>query len=129
MPLFQYFGLVGSLLLAVLFAADWCYSAPISPAPHSDVPLDQKIKIPIRIINGLTAWCSTRRVRRWSMKRQATPRLTLVETKRQPGLSGNLSTRSPRSDVVFENLAPMAKSPTATPVANASQMELARARR
>jgi hypothetical protein len=47
MPLFQYFGCVGSFLLAALFAANWCCSAPINPAPRSDVPLDQKINIRI----------------------------------------------------------------------------------
>jgi hypothetical protein len=47
MPLFQYFGWVGSFLLAALFAANWCYSAPIAPAPLSDVPLDQKVLIRI----------------------------------------------------------------------------------
>ena len=47
MPLFQYFGWVGSFLLAALFAANWCCSAPIARAPLSDVPLDQKIHIRI----------------------------------------------------------------------------------
>ncbi len=47
MPLFQYFGWAGSFLIAALLAANWCCSAPISPAPHSDVPLDQKINIRI----------------------------------------------------------------------------------
>jgi hypothetical protein len=47
MPLFQYFGWVGSFLLAALFAANWCCSAPIAPAPRSDVPLNQKISIRI----------------------------------------------------------------------------------
>jgi hypothetical protein len=41
MPLFQYFGWVGGSLIAALLAANWCCSAPISPAPRSDVPLDQ----------------------------------------------------------------------------------------
>jgi hypothetical protein len=45
MPLFQYFGWVGSFLLAALLAANWCLPAPI--APHAGVPLDQKIKIRI----------------------------------------------------------------------------------
>ena len=43
MPLFQYFGWVGGFLIA----ANWCCSPPISPAPRSDVPLDQKINIRI----------------------------------------------------------------------------------
>jgi hypothetical protein len=47
MPLFQYFRWVGSFLLVALFAANWCCSAPIAPAPRSDVPLDQKINIRI----------------------------------------------------------------------------------
>ena len=45
MPVFQYFGWVGSFLLAALFAVNWCYSAPIARAPLSDVPLDQKVLI------------------------------------------------------------------------------------
>jgi hypothetical protein len=47
MPLLQYFGWVGSFLVAALFAASWCISAPIGPATSSDVPLDQKINIRI----------------------------------------------------------------------------------
>jgi hypothetical protein len=47
MPLFQYFGWVGCCLLAALFAANWCLSASIVPAPPSDVPLNQRIKIRI----------------------------------------------------------------------------------
>ncbi len=45
MPLFQYFGWVGSFLLAALLAANWCFPAPI--APPSGVPLDQKVHIRI----------------------------------------------------------------------------------
>src|SRR4029077_3979422 len=45
MPLFQYFGWVGSFLLAAALAASWCFPAPV--APQSDVPLDQKISIRI----------------------------------------------------------------------------------
>jgi hypothetical protein len=45
MPLLQYFGWVGSFLLAALLAANWCLPAPI--APQSGVPLDQKISIRI----------------------------------------------------------------------------------
>ena len=45
MPVFQYFGWVGSILLAALLAANWCLRAPM--APQSDVPLDQKINIRI----------------------------------------------------------------------------------
>ena len=47
MPLFQCFGWVGSFLLAALFAANWCCSAPVSPAPRSDVLLNQEINIRI----------------------------------------------------------------------------------
>ena len=47
MPLFQYFGWVGSFLLAALFAANWCCSTSVAPAPRSDVPLNQKINIRI----------------------------------------------------------------------------------
>src|SRR6266480_937573 len=46
MPLFQYFGWVGSILLAALLAANWCF--PASIAPHAGVPLDQKINIRIQ---------------------------------------------------------------------------------
>ena len=45
MPVFPYFGWVGSFLLATLLAANWCLPAP--SAPHAGVPLDQKIKIRI----------------------------------------------------------------------------------
>ena len=45
MPVFQYFGWVGSFLLATLLAANWCLPAPI--APQAGVPLDQKVKIRI----------------------------------------------------------------------------------
>jgi hypothetical protein len=47
MPLFQYFGWVGSFLLAALFTANWCCSVPIARAPRSDLPRDQKINIRI----------------------------------------------------------------------------------
>jgi len=45
MPLFQYFGWVGSFLLVALLAANWCFPAPI--APPSDIPLDRKVHIRI----------------------------------------------------------------------------------
>lgn len=45
MPLFQYFGWVGSFLLAALLATNWCLPAPIGL--QSGVPLDQKISIRI----------------------------------------------------------------------------------
>jgi len=47
MPLFQYFGWVGSFLVAALFAANWCISGPNARTPASDVPFDQKINIRI----------------------------------------------------------------------------------
>jgi hypothetical protein len=47
MPLFQYIGWVGSFLVAALFAANWCCSAPIRPAPRSNIPLNQNINIRI----------------------------------------------------------------------------------
>jgi hypothetical protein len=62
MPLFQYFGWVGSFLLAALFAANWCCSVPVARAPRSDVPRDQTINIrihtdrkwPERVVFGTT---------------------------------------------------------------------------
>jgi hypothetical protein len=45
MPVLQYFGWVGSFLLATLLAANWCLPAPI--VPQAGIPLDQKIKIRI----------------------------------------------------------------------------------
>jgi hypothetical protein len=47
MPLLKYFGWVGSFLVAALFAASWCFSAPIARSRPSDVPLNQMIKIRI----------------------------------------------------------------------------------
>ena len=47
MPLLRYFGWVGSLLLAALFATSWWFTAPTAPASLSDVPLDQKVFIRI----------------------------------------------------------------------------------
>ena len=47
MPAFQYFGWVGSSLLAALFAANWCCSGPIAHEARSEVPLGQKINIRI----------------------------------------------------------------------------------
>jgi hypothetical protein len=45
LPAFQYFGWVGSFLLATLLAANWCFPAPIDP--QSDVSLNQKVHIRI----------------------------------------------------------------------------------
>jgi len=47
MPLLQYFGWVGSFLIAALFATNWCCSAPTTRASLPDVPLDQKVNIRI----------------------------------------------------------------------------------
>jgi hypothetical protein len=47
MPLLQYFGWVGSFLLAALLAVNWCSSVPMEAAPRSDLPLNQKINIRI----------------------------------------------------------------------------------
>ena len=47
MPLFQFFGWVGSFLLAALLAANWWFPAPTAPTPASDVPLNQRINIRI----------------------------------------------------------------------------------
>jgi hypothetical protein len=47
MPLLQYFGWIGSILLGALVAANWYCSAPLAPPPRSDVPLDRKINIRI----------------------------------------------------------------------------------
>ena len=49
MPVLQYFGWVGSILLAALFATNWCCSVPIARAPLFDVPLDQKVHIRIHM--------------------------------------------------------------------------------
>ena len=48
MPLIQYFGCAGSLLLAALVAASWCFPAA-DHAPSSELPLDEKISIRIHI--------------------------------------------------------------------------------
>ena len=47
MPLLQYFGCVGSFLVAALFAANWCFSVPIARSRASDVPPNQRISIRI----------------------------------------------------------------------------------
>jgi hypothetical protein len=44
-PLFQYFGWVGSFLLATLLAVNWCL--PVTIAPQAGIPLDQKVHIRI----------------------------------------------------------------------------------
>ena len=47
MPLLNYFGWVGSFLVAALFAANWCFPAPIGRLRPSDVTLNQRINIRI----------------------------------------------------------------------------------
>jgi hypothetical protein len=47
MPLRQYFMWVGSILLVMLFAADWCFPAPVAHAPHSEIPPNEKINLRI----------------------------------------------------------------------------------
>jgi hypothetical protein len=44
MPLIPYFACIGSLLLALLFMADWCFPAPLPPTERTEVD-----KTPIRI--------------------------------------------------------------------------------
>jgi hypothetical protein len=48
MPLFQYFGWVGSVLLAALFAAGWWFSGNVADAPDPRAPLSESIHIRIR---------------------------------------------------------------------------------
>jgi hypothetical protein len=47
MPLLQYFGWMGSFLVAAMLAANWCFSPPIAGSPPSDVPVNQRINIRI----------------------------------------------------------------------------------
>jgi hypothetical protein len=47
MPLLKYFGWVGSVLVAALWAANWCFSMPVAVSPPSDVPVNQRINIRI----------------------------------------------------------------------------------
>jgi hypothetical protein len=48
MPLFQYFGWVGSVLLAALFAASWWPPGNLAGAPSPRAPLSESIHIRIR---------------------------------------------------------------------------------
>ena len=48
MPLFQYFGRMGSVLLAALFAASWWFSGNVADAPPPRSPLTESIHIRIR---------------------------------------------------------------------------------
>jgi hypothetical protein len=47
MPLRQYFVWVGSILLVMLFVADWCLPAPVAHAPHSENPPNERINLRI----------------------------------------------------------------------------------
>jgi hypothetical protein len=47
MPLRQYFTWVGNLLLAGLFAADWCFPVPVH-ALRSEIPPNQMVNLRIR---------------------------------------------------------------------------------
>jgi hypothetical protein len=47
MPLRQYFAWVGSILLLALFAADWCFPAPLR-APHPEIPPQERVNLRIR---------------------------------------------------------------------------------
>ena len=83
----------------------------------------------IRIINGLNAWCLTRRVRRWHVKGQLTPRLTLAEAKRPTRLYDAFAEIDIPSSLVFDHPAPLAKLRTGTLIVKARQIEPARAHR
>ncbi len=48
MPLFQYFGWVGSVLLAALFAASWWFPENLRDVPPPRAPLSESIHIRIR---------------------------------------------------------------------------------
>ena len=48
MPLFQYFGWVGSVLLAALFAASWWLAGNVPDAPRPRAALSESIHIRIR---------------------------------------------------------------------------------
>jgi hypothetical protein len=114
MPLLQYFGWVGSFLLAALFAANWCCCTAITPAPGSDIPFDQKINIrihtdhkwPDRVVLDTTHSTLAREAKadaETDIGRSVTP----------APLSAKLSLHSPRwlspSGLVFDHPAPPAK--------------------
>jgi len=106
MPLLQYFGWVGSFLVAVLFAANWCCSPAIAPMFPS---IRRSTSGSIRTINGLNAWYSTRRGRRWH--KVATHRRTSADARRPLWRNTNRSTHSRRwrlcpSGHVFDRPAP-----------------------
>jgi hypothetical protein len=47
MPLLQYFGWVGSFLVAALLAANWGFAVPVAGSRPSDLPVNQRINIRI----------------------------------------------------------------------------------
>lgn len=47
MPLRQYFVWVGSILLVMLIAADWCFPAPVAHALHCEISANERINLPI----------------------------------------------------------------------------------
>jgi hypothetical protein len=47
MPLRQYFAWVGSILLVALFAASWCFPAPLH-ATHPEIPPQERVNLRIR---------------------------------------------------------------------------------
>ena len=47
MPLRQYFAWVGSILLVMLFAADWCLPTPVAHPLHSEIPPNERINLRI----------------------------------------------------------------------------------
>jgi hypothetical protein len=64
MPLRQYFVWVGSILLLMLFAADWCLPTPVADAPHSEIAPNERINLrihsdrkwPERVVFDTTRW-------------------------------------------------------------------------
>lgn len=114
MPLFQYFGWVGGFLLAALFAANWCCSAPIEPAPGSDVPLNQKIYIRIHTD------------RKWpermvfdTTRSRLVPEATVPEMKIEP--NGALAQAEHEPFDAFAEMAPRAIRPCFRPPCPAGQ--------
>jgi hypothetical protein len=76
MPVFQYFGLVGSFLLATLLAAN---CASLHRLIHSLTfrSIRRSTFGSIRSINSPNPWCWTPLVRRWRTIRKPTARPTL----------------------------------------------------
>ena len=115
MPLFQYFGWVGSFLLAALLAANWWFPAPTAPTPASDVPLNQRINIRIHTDHrwpDRVVFDTTRSA--LALEAKVGPRLTSGRARLSPRRNANLSTRSPRwrlspSGRVFDRPAPLVR--------------------